>query len=287
MGFAFRMLEVYRSLWSRALFPLCVFPTWSPHQTCFVYPGPHLAPFYVCVCVPWCVEHAVVCCCCLGACHVCCYSVRSQAEMGWRSEAPDVDEWVAAYAARRYGYKPGTAPSAAMAWALLRTGAYNRSQDVSIIEEEPSINTYTSRNTNATATTEAWRGLIAAATKGEVSAEVGPFLYDLTDVGRQVLSNTFGDLQGILCAHVTLWTEGPPPEGLEASVKSLTQQMVKLLSDFDAVLATNENYLLGTWLSDAESWAFGDESARTNLIFNAKNQLTLWGPDGEINDYAA
>ena len=42
----------------------------------------------------------------------------------------------------------------------------------------------------------------------------------------------------------------------------------------------------GTWINDARSWASSPEEAAV-LEFNARNQVTLWGPNGEIIDYAA
>ncbi len=53
-----------------------------------------------------------------------------------------------------------------------------------------------------------------------------------------------------------------------------------------SILATNPNTLLGVWLSNAA--AFATNANETALYeFNARNQLTLWGPTGQINDYAA
>ncbi|KAK8803747.1 hypothetical protein WA158_001441 [Blastocystis sp. Blastoise] len=54
----------------------------------------------------------------------------------------------------------------------------------------------------------------------------------------------------------------------------------------DRILGTNLNFLLGVWTRRAASFA-KDEEERRWLDFNAKNQITLWGPRGEINDYAA
>jgi len=45
------------------------------------------------------------------------------------------------------------------------------------------------------------------------------------------------------------------------------------------------NFLLGTWTEGAKAW--GDTVHHKNqLDFNARNQLTLWGPQGQILDYA-
>lgn len=55
------------------------------------------------------------------------------------------------------------------------------------------------------------------------------------------------------------------------------------------MLATDVNYVgLGIWIQEATRWATPDNATEAAwLEFNARNQLTLWGPNGEINDYAA
>ena len=62
--------------------------------------------------------------------------------------------------------------------------------------------------------------------------------------------------------------------------------MLDLIADVDKLLGTNTNYLLGHWIATAR--AMGTTAADQNLLeFNARNQITLWGPTGQINDYAA
>ena len=44
--------------------------------------------------------------------------------------------------------------------------------------------------------------------------------------------------------------------------------------------------MLGRWQAWARSWADpGADAIKDNLEYNARNQLTLWGPTGQINDY--
>mmetsp|Transcript_15996 Transcript_15996/g.25573 ORF Transcript_15996/g.25573 Transcript_15996/m.25573 type:complete len:133 (-) Transcript_15996:103-501(-) len=43
--------------------------------------------------------------------------------------------------------------------------------------------------------------------------------------------------------------------------------------------------MLGRWLKWAQSWGTSAEEKKW-LNFNARNQLTLWGPTGQIKDYA-
>ena len=57
--------------------------------------------------------------------------------------------------------------------------------------------------------------------------------------------------------------------------------MSSLLADMDKLLSANNRFLLGHWLADAKSWA--TDNAESKLLeYNARNQITLWGPDGEV-----
>lgn len=65
-------------------------------------------------------------------------------------------------------------------------------------------------------------------------------------------------------------------------ISSLFGERLRQLED---VLATDEHFLLGTWLQQAHRWA--ENGAERKLIdLNARHQITLWGPNGEIVDYA-
>ena len=130
----------------------------------------------------------------------------------------------------------------------------------------------------------ALRAFVKAGTLGEIDNTTGTWSYDLTDLTRQVLCNIFSDMHNLLGARWTL----AQATGLNntAEVLALQSAMMGLLSDLDAVNSADPNYLLGTWLDDAAQWAF-NASQLSNRLLNAKNQITLWGPNGEIIDYAA
>ena len=59
------------------------------------------------------------------------------------------------------------------------------------------------------------------------------------------------------------------------------ERMVELLSDMETLLASDRHFLLGTWLSDALSYA-SDMKESFLMQNNARNQITIWGPDGEV-----
>lgn len=63
------------------------------------------------------------------------------------------------------------------------------------------------------------------------------------------------------------------------------QLLLDLFDDMDTLMQSHRSYLLGNWIASAVSMA-STASDRDLFKFNAINQLTLWGPAGEISDYA-
>ena len=64
-----------------------------------------------------------------------------------------------------------------------------------------------------------------------------------------------------------------------------SEVFLDLLQDLEKIVASNKNFLLGPWLESAKALSTNEEDKK-NYEFNARNQITLWGPEGEILDYA-
>jgi alpha-N-acetylglucosaminidase len=62
--------------------------------------------------------------------------------------------------------------------------------------------------------------------------------------------------------------------------------MLGMIRNVGALLATQGHMLLGKWVGAARAWGRTDEE-KVLLEFNARNLITLWGPRGEIADYAS
>jgi len=60
-----------------------------------------------------------------------------------------------------------------------------------------------------------------------------------------------------------------------------------LVKDIDILLSTEPQFLLGKWISAAKAAAADRRSSSALAEYNARNQITLWGPWGNILDYAA
>jgi len=103
------------------------------------------------------------------------------------------------------------------------------------------------------------------------------FQHDLIDVTRQALQEIFHEfyvklVNSYRCGNSTVF-------------KNTAGYMIEILEDMDDILKTGSKYLLGKWISDARSWGL-TETEKTQYEWNARNQITLWGPNGEILDYA-
>ncbi|NXN71991.1 ANAG acetylglucosaminidase, partial [Himantopus himantopus] len=198
-------------------------------------------------------------------------------ELGWSQEPLDLPSWVTRYAERRYG-APNAA--AASAWRLLLRSVYNCTgvcvnHNRSPLVRRPSLRMDTELWYNASDVYEAWRLLLSA------SAELGSsptFRYDLVDVTRQaaqqLVSDYYLSIRRAFQSHAL-------PELLTAG----GVLVYDLLPELDSLLSSHSLFLLGRWLESARAMATSDWEAEQYEL-NARNQVTLWGPSGNILDYA-
>lgn len=100
------------------------------------------------------------------------------------------------------------------------------------------------------------------------------FNYDVVDFTRQYLQNMI-DLQYILIMDGY-------QNGIREKVIYHSKLFLNMIGEMDRILSCDENFLLGKWLEAAKSMP----GYSTSLEYNARNQITLWGPRGEINNYA-
>ncbi|XP_015267909.1 PREDICTED: alpha-N-acetylglucosaminidase [Gekko japonicus] len=198
-------------------------------------------------------------------------------DLGWRKEPVDLQQWVADYAAQRYGARDAQATAA---WQLLLRSVYNCSgvcvnHNHSPLVRRPSLRMNTELWYNQSAVYEAWR-LLQSAT-GELYAS-STFRYDLVDVARQAMqqlvSDYYWEIKQAFQGHV-----------LSRLLTAGGVLVYDLLPELDSLLASDKRFLLGRWLESARLTATSDKEAELYDL-NARNQLTLWGPLGNILDYA-
>eukprot|EP00300_Choanocystis_sp_HF-7_P024069 c25466_g1_i1.p1 GENE.c25466_g1_i1~~c25466_g1_i1.p1 ORF type:complete len:842 (-),score=191.56 c25466_g1_i1:50-2575(-) len=217
-------------------------------------------------------------------------------EMGWRSQLFDATDWLHSYANTRYG---GNFPNAISAWNVLKKASYSREfswEGQWIGGKRPDLNMGYDTSQDPTGVAQAFR-LFTFSAFDSGNSRIGGWSYDMVDIGRQFLSNTFFDLYQSLLA--VLQSCPTPPSGApvttcssgtwadcETRVLALKRAMLGIFDDMEALLSCDVNYLLGHWIESARQWGDTDDE-KNALEFNARNQITLWGPNGEINDYAS
>ncbi|EKM51629.1 glycoside hydrolase family 89 protein [Phanerochaete carnosa HHB-10118-sp] len=216
-------------------------------------------------------------------------------DQAWSSTPLNVSDWVAKWAARRYLVK--TLPTELQqAWTILSTTIYNN-QDPnsqatikSILELEPATTglvnvtghhpTEIPYDTNTTIL-HALQLFVNASKSQPSLKQVPEFAVDILELSRQLMVNRFIDLYTDL---INTWNSS---SSTAQNVTTAGVPLLSLISDLDVLLYTNENYLFSTWIADAKQWAHGNVSYAAYLEYQARNQQTLWGPQGNINDYAS
>ena len=68
-------------------------------------------------------------------------------------------------------------------------------------------------------------------------------------------------------------------------VQGAALQLYEIFLDMDTILLSNQYFLLGHWLNSAKALATNAQESKL-YEYNARNQITLWGPNANIEDYA-
>lgn len=102
--------------------------------------------------------------------------------------------------------------------------------------------------------------------------------YDAVDITRQVLQ----DLHRIIFYMIVQKADHNKGNN---TLGELGGYMMDLMDDMDRILSCNQHFMMGVWINDARNSVDGDDN-KDLFEYNARNQVTLWGPRGEILDYA-
>ncbi|KAF7708085.1 alpha-N-acetylglucosaminidase [Silurus meridionalis] len=201
------------------------------------------------------------------------------AELAWREDAINLTHWATLYARRRYGTDN---ESLALAWRLLFGSVYNctvpgyKNHNRSPLVHRPSLKMQTEVWYDPKDVYEAWKLLLDAAPS---LISVGTFRYDLADVTRQAVqlltTEFYKDIRDAYQARK-----------LQDLLTAGGVLVYDLLPELDRLLSSDAHFLLGAWLERARSMG-ADEREAEMYELNARNQITLWGPDGNILDYAS
>lgn len=215
-------------------------------------------------------------------------------DQAWNPVPIDAAAYIKPWVKARYAGSPIPQPLFG-AWDILRTTVYNNTNLTqteavprSIAELEPKLSGLTDQRGDHPTTLsynpkviDKVLTLFVEAANQEPSLWSNPgFEYDLVDVTRQALANAFiPAYQDLIHKYNT--THSPD------KLRNAGLKLQVILHLADAVLSTNKHFRLDTWIDAAKTWAHGNSSLEQFYEYDAKNQVTLWGPNGEIDDYAS
>ncbi|XP_038068076.1 alpha-N-acetylglucosaminidase-like [Patiria miniata] len=197
-------------------------------------------------------------------------------DLAWRTQPANVTAWIDSYAVRRYGKFSQQSHNA---WRILKDTIYNSMENTkehnrNAIVSRPSLKSQPDMWYDWREVAKAWPLMINA------SAELGTsplYRYDLVDIGRQVLQ----DISASYYAEFqTVFNKNN-----KTAARSCLAKILDVLLDMDTLLATDSHWLLGNWLESAKALGTSVKEQKW-LDYNARNQITIWGPHAEINDYA-
>ncbi|KAF1361121.1 putative alpha-N-acetylglucosaminidase [Lizonia empirigonia] len=219
-------------------------------------------------------------------------------DQAWQASPIDTEQYFHNWATTRYAHSSNCTASAPSslhtAWELLRTSAYNNTNlasnavPKSILELAPNITGLVNRtghhptqlNYNTTAVVLAWNAMLAAAHHDATLWDLPTYKHDLVDTTRQVLANAFLETYTVLIQTWNTTTSA-------ANTAQLSTSLLTNLATLDTLLLTLPQFRLASWLDAARASASPETELAAAYALAALNQITLWGPGGEINDYAS
>nr|XP_033774828.1 alpha-N-acetylglucosaminidase [Geotrypetes seraphini] len=198
-------------------------------------------------------------------------------EIGWSRKPVNLSQWISWYTVRRYGSQNAQTLAA---WQLLLRSVYNctiqwKDHNQSPLVHRPSLKMKTNVWYNRSDLFEAWQLLQNASAELSKSKT---FLYDLVDVTREVV-------QQLVALYYLDIKQAYENQSLPDLLTSGGVLVYDLIPEMDALLSSQTQFLLGRWLEEARTVATSEQEASLYEM-NARNQLTLWGPMGNILDYA-
>ncbi|XP_012141442.2 N-acetyl-alpha-glucosaminidase [Megachile rotundata] len=197
-------------------------------------------------------------------------------EMAYRKEPVNLNKWFENYASRRYGVWNEYAVSA---WQSLGRTVYNFSgtrkiRGKYVISRRPSLNLSTWTWYDRDTLYNTW-SVFLQARHGRRNSTL--YRHDVVDLTRQVLQAKAEEIYPALIDSFN-------KKNLTA-FKYHSDKLLDLFDDLELILASGKDFLLGKWLDAAKKLASNDEELRLYQV-NARYQISLWGPRGEIRDYA-
>lgn len=225
-------------------------------------------------------------------------------DQAWSSTPLDSAVYFRDWATSRYHGAASLPEGLCSAWNVMRQSVFNNTEIVvanavtkSIFELSPNTTGLLNRTGHHPTTIQykpadlvtAWESFYNAAAQEPSLWDNPSYTFDLTDITRQVLANAF---YPAYTAFVSASNTSQNASYSFSTAAAAGERMTSLLADLDALLTSSghEHFSLAAWIAQARAWAGPSANATCTVAYyeyNARNQITLWGPTGQISDYAS
>ncbi len=203
----------------------------------------------------------------------------------WSTPDKDVQEWLSLYVVNRYGAKNDVADKA---WKGMLETVYNTHKQTGTFlcerpgfyDPEMAYRTSPVPDYDQKVLAQALSDLLQCADK---FGNLDTYQFDLVNLTRQVISP-------LAYSWILELEKAYKNKDLDAFLK-VKDQYIGLIKDFDLLLGSRKEYLLGTWIEDAKRWGETDEE-KALYEWNARNLITQWGEEctegqyDDLNNYA-
>ncbi len=187
------------------------------------------------------------------------------ADMMWEHNLPNVDTWKWQYVKSRYG---SISPELRKAWENIFDYFYTQPAlfTGTVIVSSPGYGGGDHRPDKRLA--EACKYLLLASKDYK---NLDSYQYDLINVFREAF--------GSYASHMLFQVKSAYRNKDVIKYQQTSQNFIEYISEFDELLGSREEFLLGKWVNDAISHGKTDAEKRL-YEWNAKNIITFWGPRG-------
>ena len=205
-------------------------------------------------------------------------------DMAWRTDSIQIPQWLTNYTYYRYGMEDTNCDKA---WKILSETVYECHNELggpveSYICARPAdtidhVSTWGNARIfyEPVKMVEAWEFLYQSRNRFN---HCDTYEYDLVDVTRQVLSDYAKYLHKEMVEAFHQKNEN--------GFMKYSTEFLDVIKDEDRLLSTRKEFMLGTWLTEAENAGCTPEEKR-RFVTNAKRLVTTWTDrDSDLHDYA-
>ena len=209
-------------------------------------------------------------------------------DLAWQDEKPNLDEWLKAYTIYRYGKENQQIINA---WKEFAQTVYSNPE---VYQEGPSETIYAARPSLSVNPVSSWgtrkRNYDMKRFKNAVKIfvqaddqfkDIETYQTDKIDFLRQVWSDKGDDAYARLVSTINYQDK--------ERIKNAGNAFIDMVKTQDELLGNNKFFTLNRWLEEATDFGKNLPDAK-NVMYNAKGQITFWGPDNlprtTLRDYA-